>query len=115
MQQGSAYNDENIDDSEDYYDSGSFMTESEDEYSISDEEQNMSYQDQETYRRRFDHHPSTQQQEYPLYHRQQQQQYNQQNYYPSQNVIDTDDEDTIPLTAFVQRSSPSSSKDTKED
>ncbi|CAO3642852.1 unnamed protein product [Cunninghamella blakesleeana] len=117
LQHGPHYNNnENVDDSEDYYDSGSFMTESEDDYSISDEEQNMSsyqdyhQQDQEAYRRRFDHHHYHRQQQ-----QQQQQQYNQQNYYSSQNITDTDDEDTIPLTAFVQRSSPSSSKDTKED
>ncbi|KAI9302543.1 DHHC palmitoyltransferase-domain-containing protein [Cunninghamella echinulata] len=121
----STYQDDNVDDSEDYYDSGSFMTESEDDYSISDEELNMrdtTYNDQETYRRRFDHHPhpstTSIPSQYPLHHRQQQHyQYTQQqqNYYPSHDVENTDEEDTIPLTAFIPRSSPSSSKETKGD
>ncbi|ORZ23641.1 DHHC palmitoyltransferase-domain-containing protein [Absidia repens] len=136
---------DDVDDSEDYYDSGSFVTDSDDEYSLTDEEHNMqkfvsgsiynlagvsadSHQDHHHH-----HHHHYNNNETTTNHRhnhrllqQQQQQQQQQSssqsathtpqlYYPddSSDNDDADHDDTIPLSSFLSRSSPS--KDTKED
>ncbi|KAI8086229.1 palmitoyltransferase PFA4 [Halteromyces radiatus] len=122
--------DDEVDDSEDYYDSGSFITDSEDDYSLTDEEQNMQRlvsnsvynlagipDEHESFRRRWDddrYHPqhTTAVQEPTIQYRS-----SPSSHPPQEHPVDTesDEDDTIPLSSFLTRSSPSSSKDTKED
>lgn len=130
---------DDVDDSEDYYDSGSFITDSDDEYSLMDEEENA--QSLDSSHASEDTKPMRQTQWEQYRHASPSQHYNHLNanphyatsiqhrsspshsytpqllYHPDDSSDDDqpDHDDTIPLSSFLSRPTPSSSKDSKED
>jgi palmitoyltransferase len=127
---------DDVDDSEDYYDSGSFITDSDDEYSLMDEEENAqsmtsshASEDLKSMRQtQWEHAPPSQHysqlntnQHYAtsIQHRSSpSQSYTPQLLHHPDDSSDDDKpdyDDTIPLYSFLSRPTPSSSKDSKAD